>query len=514
MKNYRKRRCFISGIMLLLVSTMSAQTAADDVYAGWYKTWNDSLKGANITAAQQYLHSHKAKKKRTVVVGIIDSGADTECLALKRALWTNAKEKINGKDDDHNGYVDDVHGWNFLGTKDGKFNMTSAGTEEYRQFKRLYPKYKNVKSREEVADSNRKEYAYYMAMRRKAKINSYLMFYEVAARKQKLMGEMDDMLKRAKLDVDTLTMGGMLNTEVADTLVKDTFVKLIMADLYKNPMTTRWDDYVKKQRADFALMGKRIYSIEHDKDKRLLMGDNQEDATDRFYGNNMLNIEGMEHGNFVASVVAGNVVDDSRYSGVCVDARVMPVRVCPEGDEYDKDVATGIIYAVDNGAKIINLSLGKYTSPHPEMVNEAIAYAGKHDVLVIGAAGNNHLNIDSIAYFPAAVDAKGQTLDNFIRVGGTAMDGSRSSISNYGDHKVDIYAPGEYISGVYPGNKKDFANGTSVATPVVSGIAAMLRTYFPKLKATQLKRVLIETAREQNGLKLVDAEAAVKHLMR
>ena len=513
-KNCKHKRYILSGILLLMASGLSAQTSEYDRYAGWYKQWNDSLRGANIIGAQRVLQAHKAKKKQKVVVGVIDSGADTTCVALRPVLWTNPKEKYNGRDDDHNGYVDDVHGWNFLGTKDGKFNMTSAGTEEYRQFKRLYPKYKNIKSAAEVADADKQEYAYYMEMRRKAKINSYLMFYEIAGKKEKLIGEMDNLLRQTKVNVDTLSLAGMLNTEVKDTLVRNTFIQAIMTDLYRTPLTTKWNAYVEKQRSAYALMEKRIYGIAHDKDKRLLMGDNMDDATDRFYGNNTLNVDGMEHGNFVASVVAGIVDEDSRYSGVCNDARVMPVRVSPDGDEYDKDVATGIRYAVDNGAKVINLSLGKYTSPHPEMVNAAIAYAGKHNVLVVAAAGNSHLNIDSIGYFPAGVDAKGAPLSNFIRVGGTAIDGSRSSISNYGAHKVDLYAPGEYISGVYPGNQKDFANGTSVAAPIVSGIAAMLRIYFPKVSAVQLKCVLIETARNEKGLKLVDAEAAVKRLMK
>ena len=513
MNDLKTKRYLLGGILLLSTAVALAQTPTYDVYAGWYKQWNDSLKGAHITAAQHYLQLRHAKLRQQVVVGIVDSGIDVDSRALKSVLWTNAKEKLNGRDDDGNGYVDDVHGWNFLGTKDGKFNMTSAGTEEYRQFKRLYPKYKYVKSAAEVPDSNRAEYAYYVEMRRKAKINSYLMFYEATARKQRLIHEMDSLLRTDHVAVDTLTMGGVMRVQVGDTLIRNSFVQAAMTDLYRTPKTTLWNSYVAKQQAALVQMEQRIRGIECDQDKRLLMGDRLDDATDRFYGNNQLNIEGMEHGHFVASVVAGVVADDVRYNGVWPQARLMAIRISPEGDEYDKDVASGIRYAVDNGAKVVNLSFGKYTSPHPEMVNEAIAYAAKHDVLVIAAAGNNHLNIDSVDYFPAAVDAKGKTFDNFIRVGGTAMDGSRSSISNYGTHKVDLYAPGEYISGIYPGDKKDFANGTSVAAPVVTGIAAMLRSYFPKVKAAQLKRILIETAHHVHGLKLVDAAAAVKRLM-
>lgn len=501
--------------MSLLISfgfiSTNAQSSFDrlNVYAGWHKQLNDTLRGANVTGLYNYIQSKRLKPRRSVVVGIVDSGADTACVALRPSLWTNAKEILDGKDNDGNGYIDDRHGWNFLGTKDGKFNMTSAGTEEYREFKRLYPKYKNVKSAEQVAPADREEYAYYVDMRKKAKINSYLMFFEISTKKQQALTSIDSIVHAMpKLSVDTLTLKGLISLKVTDSRW-DNLVQAMVTDLYRTPLTTTWNKYLASQRADHQLMARRIWGIEHDKDKRLLMGDNMLDANDRYYGNNNVGIDGDDHGNFVASIVAGQPKDE-RYAGIDPQAKLMIVRVSPDGDEYDKDVSSGLRYAVDNGAKVINLSLGKYTSPQAAMVNDAIAYAAAHDVLIIAAAGNNSLNIDSVAYFPSAVDKDGKPYANYIRVGASGRDGKRLSLSNYGSAHVDLYAPGELIAGVYPGDKCDLAQGTSVAAPVVTAVAAMLRAYYPKLKASEVKNILVRSARQENGIKVVDAEAAFK----
>jgi len=408
--------------------------------AGWHKSYSTELQGANVTAALQLLHERGLKPAGEVVVGIIDSGVDTATVSLQKAFWTNPKERADGLDNDGNGYADDIHGWNFLGTADGSFNMTSAGTEEYRQFKRLYPKYKNVTSRDSVAEKDLKEYDYYLRMRRAAKIDQYLRYYEIAV--------------RSKENFDSLSL------------------------------------------ARLAEMEKNIYSIEHDQDKRLLMGDDMNDANDRFYGNPTLTVDGCGHGTFVAGVIAGDATDDHRYDGIARGvARVMIVRASPDGDEYDKDIATAIRYAVDNGASIINISLGKYESPQARMVNDAIRYASDHDVVIVNAAGNNGKNIDSIAYYPTGTDSRGRFYDNFIRIGSTDEQGRVASFSNYGQREVHLYAPGTAIASVFSDNKYMLSQGTSVSAPVVSAIIALLRSYFPYLTAPQIRQLLLETAR-------------------
>lgn len=412
--------------------------------------------------------------------------------------------------------MDDINGWNFLGTSDGSFNMTSAGTEEFREFKRLYPKYKNVDEANPVVD-NRGEYDYYLRMKKRAGISSYIKFYGYSRQKLQVRQKMDSVLRSLPgVQIDTLTIGGMMQTKVADESWEK-YVSSILADLLRSDRSLTWSEFMKAQDDALELMASRIRGIEQDADKRLLMGDDMKNAADRYYGNNTLNVAGCEHGNFVASVIAGRCQGDSRRDGVWPEARLLTVRCAPDGDEYDKDVASAIYYAVDNGAKVLNISLGKYTSPRADMVNAALQYAAKKDVLVIAAAGNNHLDIDSVVYYPTAVDQKGLALPNVIRVGGTAMDGTRSRISNYGWTKVDLYAPGEYIAGFYPGNKADMADGTSVAAPIVSGIAAMIRSCYPRLKAVQVKRILMKTVHKQPGLEcvsggIVDALAAVREI--
>ena len=274
---------------------------------------------------------------------------------------------------------------------------------------------------------------------------------------------------------------------------------MLVTDLLRSSKTTSWTDYKNSQADNLQLMKTRIDGIENAEDKRLLMGDDLENASDMYYGNNTLTVEGCEHGTFVAGVVGGNGGNDKRYAGVADGvAKLMILRAAPEGDEYDKDVATAIRYAVDNGAKVINISLGKYQSPTPQMVSDAIAYAAKHDVFVVHAAGNNGLCIDTIAYYPTGRDANGKAYPNYLRVGASGMDGKCCKFSNYGSGNVDILAPGEAIASAFPNDNYRTSQGTSVAAPVVSGIVALIRSYFPKMKAADIKSLLMRTVRK-NG---------------
>ena len=449
--------------MLFTVLSGTAQPAGSlRDFAGWHKGYSKERQGANVSAALDLLRTRGMKPCGSVVVGIIDSGVDTMTVSLQHALWTNPGERADGKDSDGNGYTDDLHGWNFLGTADGTFNMITAGTEEYRQFKRLYPKYKNTTSRDSVQD--KKEYDFYVRMRKEAKIDSYLRFYEVASQ---------------SLDrLDSLSLKRL------------------------------------------EQMAKNIHSIEHDADKRLLMGDNMDDADDRFYGNPTLTIEGCEHGTFVAGVIGGDAKEDHRFDGIAPDvARLMIVRASPDGDEYDKDIASSIRYAVDNGARVINISLGKYYSPQERMVNDAIRYAADRDVLVICAAGNNSRNLDTIPCYPSGVDRAGRFLPNFLRVGASDEQGRCAQMSNYGRETVHLFAPGTLIASVFPGNKYDLSQGTSLSAPIVTAVATLLRSYFPYLKAAQIRQLLMETVRPMDDVKgsisggTLDMLAAVERLL-
>ncbi len=493
-------KCKFSKLLLLsavLVSSLPARPAETVSDIDWHKHLNDSCQGINLDGAMQYIAEQGMKPRKQVIVGIIDSGVDTTSIDLIPSLWNNPKEQKNGKDSDRNGYIDDIHGWNFLGTADGSFNMTSAGTEEFREFKRLFPKYKGA---DESTVTDRDEYEYYMKMRRKAGIDSYLKFYAYNMVKDEayryidsvaiaVYGQLPDTLK-----VSTVTASGSGNSRFEEAL------GVIGVDLLKAGSNASWNQLLTTHRDALSLMEKRLNSIEGDQDKRLLMGDNLKDANDIYYGNPCLQASDCEHGTFVAGVIAGQGVMDHRVTGVCPQASLMILRAVPDGDEYDKDVSTAIRYAVDNGAKVINLSLGKLTSPDSTMVNQAIAYARKHDVLLVQAAGNSHTDIDPIGYYPSAIDRDGKIYDNFIRVAASDRHGNPAPMSNYGRNKVDIFAPGTDITSTSPGNRYMTADGTSIATPIVSAVAAMIRAYYPKLKAAQVKDILVRSSRPAEGV--------------
>ena len=248
-----------------------------------------------------------------------------------------------------------------------------------------------------------------------------------------------------------------------------------------------WQTLVDQHNAKLNQAQTRIKSIEADKDKRLLMGDDIHNASDRFYGNPDVMCDDYFHGTFVAGIIAAQPNPENKMIGIYPTAKIMTIRAVPEGDEYDKDIASAIRYAVDNGAKIINMSFGKQTSPDADMVEDAIHYAANHDVLLVMASGNNGTDCDKKIYYPQGLDKTGKRIDNLIRVGASDINGNPGSISNYGKNSVDIFAPGMDITSLGENNGYTTSSGTSIAAPVVAGIAAIIRDYFPKLSADQVK---------------------------
>lgn len=500
-------------------ATISALAAIALIPAGvafadqWHKDLAKGREGINLPAALQYLKQQGLQPKSKVVVGIVDSGLDTLCRDIKPSLWVNPEETDRSLPD--NGYPGDLHGWNFLGTRDGSFNMTSAGTEEYREFKRLYPKYKNI-TPQAVTDTA--EYSYYLRMRRKAGIDSYLKFYAFNLEKDKCVNRLDSVVKASipAQVLDTISIGALASRLPDSKQIENDFAA-IATDIIKGGSKMPWKTLVGNHRKAFALMKERIASIEGKSDKRLLMGDDLNNAADRFYGNNILQSDGCDHGTFVAGIVAGRGVIDPNVSGIYPEAKLMIIRAIPEGDEYDKDVASSIRYAVDNGAKVVNLSLGKLTSPNPQMVNDAIAYALDKDVLIIQAAGNSHLDLEPINYFPTGRDKDGKRFANFVRVASSNQNGGISPITNYGATKVDLFAPGDDITGNTVNNEFMTSSGTSIAAPVTAAVAAMVRAYYPTLTAPEVKQILIDCCRKYPALTgkavsggVIDAENALR----
>lgn len=475
--------------MSLIPLGLSAQSSE-----GWHRIYRDTLQGTNMEAALSYLSTRGMTPHGEIVVAVIDSGVDTLSVELRDAIWRNPGERLDGKDNDHNGYRDDLYGWNFLGTADGSFNMISAGTQEYREFKRLYPKYKDrlTHGDQEVDDP---EQAYFEQMVRKAGIRSYLRMAQYQGQKGRYYARVDSLLALSLGDGrESATLDQVVQLTNSDPRL-DESLEPLATDMMKSGGKTTWGHFRDKFMSALELTNKRLWSIENEADKRLLMGDDLQDGSDRYYGNPQLQVEGFDHGNFVASLIAAQGTTYPAARGVYPQARLMIIRAIPNGDEYDKDISSAIYYAVDNGARVINMSFGKYLSPDAEMVQRAIEYAASKDVLLIQAAGNDGLNIDSVAYYPTAVTTDGYRFPNLLRVGASDKVGRRCSFSNYGSREVDLFAPGEEILGLMPGDQRELSQGSSLSAPIVAGVAAMMRHYFPTLSAEEIKYILKQSVR-------------------
>lgn len=430
----------------------------------------DTVPGMSVDRA--YNELLKGKKATKVVVGVIDSGVEIEHDDLKKAIWTNPKEKANGIDDDKNGYIDDIHGWNFLGKAVHEnleytriVKMGDNGTAQYKKAV--------AKHREELAEAS-----------------------ESKTRVDILLQANKTLLEYFKSDTYTVKD---LETITATADSKVVSAKNIMYGIMSRGNDLSILDKYKKQ-----VESKLKYQLNLEFDGRALTGDNPDDIQDVNYGdNNVLGPDRDEamHGTHVSGIIAQQRHNNLGGDGVASDVvEIMAVRAVPDGDEYDKDIALAIRYAVDNGAKVINGSFGKYFETHSQWVRDAIIYAAKKDVLIVVAAGNDALDLNKdggVDRFPNDnVKMGAEISDNFLVVGALNPEFSEKLIapfSNYGHYDVDVFAPGVKIYATIPNNSYDFLQGTSMASPNVAGVAALVRAYYPKLSAGQVKKILMDS---------------------
>ena len=427
----------------------------------------DTVPGMSVDKA--YAELLKGKKGQKVIVGIVDSGVDINHEDLKAVIWTNPKEIAgNNIDDDKNGYVDDIHGWNFLGNAvHEQLELTrivkkGPGTPDYDKAKAELEK-----QREELVQAKPQ---YDMISKANESIKKHL---------KKETYTIED-LNAIKTDDKELLQSKNIMTKIGG-MIGEGFVEKFQEEY----------DHV------FSTLN---YNLNVDFDGRKVVGDNPDDLKDTKYGNN--NVVGPEpkeakHGTHVAGIVAQVRGNKLGGDGVTNNAQIMAVRAVPNGDEYDKDIALGIRYAVDNGAKVINGSFGKYFSQHKEWVIEAIKYAESKDVLVVIAAGNESYDLDVTNKYPNdTYDGSPEFASNVLIIGALAPNyGSKmiAGFSNYGKNNVDIYAPGDKIYATTPLNTYEYLQGTSMASPNVAGVATLIRSYYPSLTAKQVKQIIMES---------------------
>ncbi|MEL6916729.1 MAG: S8 family peptidase [Bacteroidota bacterium] len=435
----------------------------------------DTIPGMSVDKAYSEIIGNKKGEK--VIVAVLDSGIDLKHEDLDDVLWTNKGETPgNGKDDDNNGFVDDIHGYNFLGES---YNEQL----EYARILRL-----------NLGDAE---------LRAKAKAELDKKYPEALQNKQRY----EQILQAVKT----------ADVAVKKELGKENYTKEDLSSIKTEDQTMQQNVGVLMQMFSFAesipgVVEELQGGIEHFSDQlnynynkdfngRKVVGDDPYDITDTDYGNgNPQNrVEDESHGTHVAGIIAAERNNGKGANGVANNAAIMSIRAVPNGDEYDKDIALGIRYAVDNGAKIINCSFGKSFSPKAKWVYDAIKYAASKDVLIVHAAGNDGADLDkpSNPNFPNDQINNGPEIaDNVVTVGALASKyGSEmvASFSNYGTINVDVFAPGAAIYSTFPNNTYETIGGTSMASPAVAGVGALIRSYYPKLTAPQVKNILMQS---------------------
>jgi len=493
-------------IFLLLVAVPSFSQLLDvkTIPNDWYlrDPEQDSLQG--VSAERTYQTLLKDQPSKTVVVAVIDSGIDIDHEDLKSIIWVNDDETPgNGIDDDKNGYIDDVHGWNFIGGKDG--NVDADTYELTREYIRLKIKYENTDPNK-LSKKQKPEYESYLQIKDK--------FEKLKAKNEQQYKLYSNMYRSITFSIDTLK--AMLNVEkitpenVRNFQTDDPgllFAKGFLLSMYRNMGDDAdLDEYLAELKEAVDHYGVIVkYGYNENFDSRTIVGDNIGNLQERNYGNNDVKGPDPEHGTHVAGIIAADRKNDMGVKGIADNVKIMVVRAVPNGDERDKDVANAIIYAVDNGAKIINMSFGKSFSPQKEAVDKAVRYAEQKGVLLIHAAGNDHENIDVEKNYPTRFYLDGKEAKNWIEVGASSAgtdEGFVGSFSNYGKKAVSLFAPGVDIYSTVPGNKYKSLDGTSMASPSTAGVAALLMSYFPELTAVQVKDILMKSTRKFDNLKV------------
>jgi subtilisin family serine protease len=483
---------------MLLTASLGSFAQGTSVPRNWHLLTYEKDSVYGIGADRAYKELLKGKKSTPVVVAVIDSGVDTTHEDLRSVLWTNPKEiPGNGIDDDGNGYVDDIHGWNFLGGKDGRSikEDSDEATREYFRYRKIYG------NPDSTMDPTSREYAYWKKL--VDKVVKPSSQYKVS---YKTMSKLQDNLKKCAyilttyLKQEDFTVNKLDSIETTDQdvmLAKNFMTRLLQSTGEENIAYLEFKSEFEEYLADLKKKAERVDEGLVDK-RAEIVGDNIDDINDKYYGNNDVMGQFSFHGTHVSGIIGAARNNGVGIDGVADNVRIMAVKVVPDGDERDKDVALGIRYAVDNGARIINMSFGKGFSPNKVWVDDAIKYAESKGVLLVHAAGNDASDNDQIDNFPTAHMNDHTRASNFITVGASGSGRQSAKVanfSNYGRREVDLFAPGVQIYSTVPGgNTYGSASGTSMAAPVVTGVAALVLSYYPDLTPQQLKTVLEKTA--------------------
>jgi cell wall-associated protease len=454
---------------------------------------HDHVPGLSVQRAYEALHGHTGKP---VIVAVIDTGVDINHEDLRAAIWVNEDEIAgNGVDDDQNGYVDDMHGWNFLGGKSGSVNDdTYEVTREYARLRKEF----------DAVDPTQ------LPKKKKA---TYKQFLQLKLTWEKELLENKQQYERVRSLLSNL----VFSRDTVQHYIKDSItVAALQTITSQNPNVVFAKSFLRSMllNGDGASLTEQAQSLQEayeayktavelslnlDFDPRTQVGDNYQNVSERSYGNNQVKpLPGpmANHGTHVAGIIAANRYNAIGIQGIATHAKIMVLRAVPNGDERDKDIANAIYYAVDNGARIINMSFGKSHSPQKQAVDKAVQYAAQKGVLLVHAAGNEGSDNDFVTNYPSAIYLNKKIAKNWIEVGASGWRVDKNlvgSFSNFGQKTVDVFAPGVDIYSTVVGNRYKYQDGTSMAAPAVTGVAALLMAYFPEFSAFDIKKIILES---------------------
>lgn len=464
-------------ISLLIAGMVYGQKADVNQFKPEFINWynkdlaQDAVMGASVDRLYNEVLPN-LKPGKTVVVAVIDGGVDVDHVDLKGKIWVNEDEiPGNGIDDDQNGYIDDIHGWNFLGAQSGE--GVHFENVEYARI---------VRSKEGKDYAKAKEmYDLELAKRKKQKLN-YSKFKSAWEKAKHVIKSNTGITVKDQEDLAEVKSNNENVIRAKQFLMKK-FSQGVNEAMINN-LLTNTNKYLN-------------YHLNLDFNPRNLVGDDPLNFEDRNYGDNDVKGKRSDHGTSVAGVIAAHRNNDIGIDGIAENVKLMVLKSTPVGDERDKDVALAIIYAVDNGAQIINMSFSKEFSPQKEFVDKAVAYAEEKGVLLVHGAGNKGQNLDLNERFPSDIYLNGKIATNWLNVGATAMTLDKEIVgvfSNYGREHVGIFSPGVNIVSLDSTNTYRQTSGTSIAAPIVTGIAALILSYYPELTPQELIAILMESS--------------------
>lgn len=486
---------------------LTAQSKAPDNWFNLDPT-TDKVNGTGGDEAIKML-KNKSKKSQTVIVAVLDSGVEVDHEDLKDVMWVNPGEiSGDGKDNDNNGYVDDIHGWNFLAGPGGNVNHETL--ELTREYARLKKRFDGTDPKNLHGDAAA-EYKYWQKVKE-----------DFETQRAEAVSGMENATAQIKPIEDAFNMvekalaGKEFNAENVAAIDAGSNEELkksveILKMVMGQGLASRKDLEDAKKEASEFFYNQVEYQLNPDYNARAMVGDDPNNLTNRFYGTNEYEGPDAFHGTHVAGIIAAKRDNDKGIRGVADNVKIMTVRCVPDGDERDKDVANAIYYAVDNGASVINMSFGKGYSPQKWYVDQAMRYAAQHDVLLVHAAGNSHANNDTEDNFPndelekpirKGLFGKERRISTWMEIGALNWKPNEKRVanfSNYGKKNVDLFSPGVQLQSTIPDGKYGPASGTSMASPAAAGVAALIRSYYPDLSAVQVKHIMETSVVKQEG---------------